>query len=288
MNEAVAPRSLRRRSKIVAALLTFFIGLLGFAYVRRLGWGIGFMLATPLLMFVGGRLGMPFSPAGYWAMLSAIVLLGIAAVATAIVLAHRLPEGAEPRWYNRWFHYCWIAVVGVLFANVLMGHRAELFGFEPFRVPSASMEPTLIPGDFITVDSRPSAMRDIRRGDIVAYMPGAHPKETWNKRVIGLPGEAIVVKGNGVEVDGKLLQEPWATIREPVLEFSIPFEHVVLGPDQYFLMGDNRPNSEDSRFTGPVARKAIRGKARAIWFHWMRPAGFDPSRITTLPSTTAR
>ena len=288
MNEVVATRGLRRRSKLVALLFTLFAAPVGFAYVRRLGWGLGFVLSTPLLMLVGGWLGLPFSPVGYWVLLGVVALVGIAGIVTAVVQAHRLPEGAAPRWYNRWYHYLWLAVVGILFSSFLLGHRAELFGFEPFRIPSTAMQPTLVPGDFIVVDSRASAMRDIRRGDIVTYKPIRYPKQTWIKRVIGLPGETIVVKGSGVEVNGKPLSEPWATVREPVVEIPIPFERVVLGPDQYFLLGDNRPNSEDSRFTGPVARETILGKARAIWFHWMRPEGFEPSRIGTLPSTSAR
>ena len=288
MSEAVAPRSLRRRSGTLAVIGAYFSPPTAFAYTQKIGWGIAFVLASPLVLLIGGRTGLAFTRYGYVAMLGIAAIVVVVTMITAFRSARAVPDGAPARWYNRWYHYLWIAAATLAFVAVMGSHRGAIFGYEPFRIPSTAMQPTLVPGDFIVADYRAASMADIRRGDIVTYKPVRHPKETWIKRVIGLPGETIVVKGNGVEIDGKPLSEPWATVREPVVEIPVPFERVVLGPDQYFLLGDNRPNSEDSRFTGPVARQAMLGKARAIWFHWMRPAGFDPSRITTLPSTTAR
>ena len=152
--------------------------------------------------------------------------------------------------------------------RTVFGNRALLFGFEPFRVPSSAMQPTLVPGDFIVVDSRNGSESDIRRGDIVTFAPSHHPGETWIKRVVGLPGERVVVDGNKVSVDGTLLDEPWPTVDQPVLPLPGEFMQATLGPDEFYLMGDNRPNSEDSRFTGPVKQHQLRGKVRAIWFHY--------------------
>jgi signal peptidase I len=279
---AAAEHGLRRRSKLLALVLAIFVPLAGFAYVRRLGWGVGFLLATPLLLLILGRLGVPLSPVGYWTTMCLVVLVAVVAIVVAVVQAHRLPAGAPPRWYNRWFHYVWLAVLALLVSNAMARHRGQLFGYDTFRIPSEAMEPTLVPGDFIVVQT--AAPGGIHRGDLVIYRPAALPDQTWIKRVIGLPGESVVVKGNGVEIDGAPLAEPWATIREPVVPVPVPFERVRLGEGQYFLLGDNRPNSEDSRFTGPVSANALLGKARAIWLHYSPAAGgIDISRIGVLP-----
>nr|WP_269448191.1 signal peptidase I [Lysobacter gilvus] len=162
--------------------------------------------------------------------------------------------------------------------NLVAQHRGAIFGAEPFRIPSTAMEPTLTPGDFITVDYRAGAMAKIERGDIVIFAPPHHPDQRWIKRVVGLPGERVDASGERVSIDGVPLRETWRTTPN-VGASPGTYERITLGPDDYFLMGDNRPNSEDSRYTGPVERAAIQGKARTIWLHWMKPEGFDASRI---------
>ena len=273
---------LPRRSKLVAVLMALFVLPAGFAYVRRLGWGIGLVFASPLLMFMAGRLGLPFTPWGYYGMLAALGLLVLVSLVLAFQFARTLPVGTAPRWYNRWYHYVWIGVLGVAFANVTAAYRGYLYGFETYRIPSTAMQPNVMFGDFVVADVRAEATANIKRGDIVTYVPVDHPGEVWVKRVIGLPGETVHVIGNDVEIDGKPLAEPWATIRDREFLELVQYPNSLLGDHQYFLVGDDRPNSIDSRLTGPVDRTALRGKVEAIWFHFSPQTGMDMSRIGSL------
>jgi len=290
VNEAVenAP-ALGRRSGFLALLLTYFGSAAGFAYVRKLEWGIAFALMPLVVMFIGGRLGVTSTVGGYYAVMSIWALLLIAGLVLAFRAARALPVNATPCWYNRWYHYVWIAAICVGVTNYAVRHRGTLFGYDMYRVPSTAMQPALAIGDFITVDARESTMATVHRGDIVTYVPQHHPDQTWIKRVVGLPGEHVVVKGNDVEIDGKPVTEGWALVREPVAPGVAPFNDITLGPDQFFLMGDNRPHSEDSRYTGPVPRDALRAKVTAIWFHYSPDThSIDTSRIGPIAAAPAR
>ena len=125
-----------------------------------------------------------------------------------------------------------------------------------FRIPSASMEPTLMVGDRIWA----MRMASYSRGDIIVFRPPDRPAEDYVKRVAGLPGESLRIRGGRLFINGKRVPEPWAVFgpRGGVLR---DFGPVKVPMDGYFVLGDNRDNSRDSRYFGPAARKAIFGKA---------------------------
>ncbi len=144
-----------------------------------------------------------------------------------------------------------------------------------FKIPSSSMEPTLQIGDRICA----KPVDPIRRADIVVFKPPGNPSTDYVKRVIGLPGETVRIAGRNVFIDGRKLNEPYAaytgtaTQRSEYGPFKIPEE-------SYFMMGDNRDNSFDSRFFGPVERNRMFGRAyKRFW---------PPNRAGTLRETPAR
>ncbi len=142
--------------------------------------------------------------------------------------------------------------------------------FETFYIPSGSMEPTLMIGDRILVDKLSFQLGGhVSTGDIVVFRRPPHESVIPHsikylvKRVIGLPGETISSHGGQVYINGKLLHEPFlpkGTITIPgITTQKIP-------PGHYFVMGDNREDSEDSRFFGPISSSLIVGKVVArIW-----------------------
>jgi signal peptidase I len=171
----------------------------------------------------------------------------------------------------------WIAVA-TLAVLVALGLRAYVI--QTFYVPSGSMLPTLQIGDRMLVDKLPFALDDIRRGDIVVFR--RTPADTSTdagdlvKRVIGLPGETISSRAETVYIDGRPLREPWLPpLTGLCSETSLHITTQVVPANHYFVMGDCRGDSDDSRYWGTVPHSYVVGKVFLViwrhghpWFHW--------------------
>lgn len=250
------------------------------------------------------------------ALVSLTVFTGIVWLLDKLVLAKRraareglLDDGKEPVVvdYSKAF-----------FPVLLVVLVLRSFIAEPFRIPSNSMMPTLLTGDFILVNKFTYGLRlpitnkkfvalgEPKRGDVVVFRPPHHPEQDWIKRVIGLPGDRISYHDGKVSVNGKPLDyQPVGIyqgrangsemtgakeLRENVLGRE---HHILLRTEsplldqaegdwvvpagQYFVMGDNRDNSEDSRYWGYLPEENLRGKAFLIWLNI--DGGVDFSRI---------
>ncbi len=175
------------------------------------------------------------------------------------------------------------------------------FVVEPFQIPSSSMVPTLEVGDYILVNKFTYGIRlpvlrtkvidlgEPERGDVMVFFPPHMNKTYYIKRVIGLPGDQVTYRNKRLYVNGEPVpEEPLAVVpgagsrqrvslaafggrnhlvqadlARPARDFS-----VTVRPGYYFMMGDNRDNSSDSRVWGQVSEKDIVGKAFAVWMHW--------------------
>jgi signal peptidase I len=137
--------------------------------------------------------------------------------------------------------------------------RARVLGFLIYRMPSRSMLPTLHVGVIMSVDTWALAQRDPQRGEIIVFRYPPNPEVSYVKRVIGLGGETIEVREGQVYIDGKALSEPYLP-EIPVDPYpSRDYSATQIPAGTYFVMGDNRNNSEDSRFWGTVPRALIVG-----------------------------
>jgi signal peptidase I len=151
----------------------------------------------------------------------------------------------------------------ILVIAVLASFLVRTYAVQTFFIPSKSMNPTLHVGDRILVNKLSVRFGTINPGDIIVFKkpPAEHCDDgTYSdlvKRVIGIPGQTITSKGNTVYVNGKPLKEPWTYFPN----LNPPIKKITLKANQYFVMGDNRANSCDSRFWGPVPRSYIIGKA---------------------------
>jgi signal peptidase I len=172
------------------------------------------------------------------------------------------------------------------------------FVFEPFRIPSGSMMPTLLQGDFIFVKKFSYGLRlpvtekkiietgAPERGDVVVFRLPSDPSINYIKRVVGLPGDTVSYERHRLVINGELIDlepHPDATPHDPrYIEQLGEREHEILvthaaniGRDgeytvaegQYFVMGDNRDNSRDSRFLGSIPETHLVGEAVRIWMH---------------------
>ena len=179
------------------------------------------------------------------------------------------------------------------------------FTVQPFRIPSASMEPTLLVGDFLLVDKDVlsgshccllAPNNRIQRGDLIVFHYPVQPSLHLIKRVVGLPGDRISLRDGHAYVDGHALFEPYAVFRpSPPDNYRDDFPRMTrtdsavnarwwsemrslvangeltVPPDSYFVLGDNRNDSEDSRYWGLVPRAAIVGKPLLIYFSLRTP-----------------
>ncbi|MGP8060782.1 MAG: signal peptidase I [Acidimicrobiales bacterium] len=169
------------------------------------------------------------------------------------------PATPPARKGNRWVvELVIVVVVAALLAIVL-----RTFVVQTFFIPSGSMEPTLQIGDRILVDKLSYHLHSVDRGDIVVFARppdencGGPPVNDLVKRVIGLPGERISSSGNTVLINGRPLAEPWLP-KGTVLGKAIP--PTVVPANTFYVLGDNRDSSCDSRYWGPVPRSLIVGK----------------------------
>ncbi len=174
------------------------------------------------------------------------------------------------------------------------------FIFEPFRIPSGSMMPTLLQGDYIFVKKYSFGLRlpvldkkiietgEPERGDVVVFRLPSEPSINYIKRVIGLPGDEIVYEEHRLTVNGELIAVtrdadlPIASAAATYVEQLGDRKHAILVtnprnamrdgrftvPDgHYFMMGDNRDNSRDSRFIGAIPETHLVGEAVRVWMH---------------------
>jgi signal peptidase I len=165
--------------------------------------------------------------------------------------------------------YIVLAVVAVAVALLI-----QAFLVKPYRIPSASMENTLLIGDRVLVDRISWRFSQPERGDIVVFhAPMAGP--VLIKRIIGMPGDEISLKGGFVYVNGRRLDEPYVRRvngrQEPSLPFTNGLPWALQAPykvpaGSYFMMGDNRTDSGDSREFGPIKRDQFVGHAFARYW----------------------
>lgn len=169
------------------------------------------------------------------------------------------------------------AIEALLIAVVFMNF-ARVFVFQAFKIPSESMEQTLVVGDHLIVnkfvfgsdgdqDGRLLPFEQIERGDVVVFRYPGDPDVDFVKRVIALPGETIEIANKGVWIDGRRLEEPYLHRRDQqrILQRD-DFGPLELMNDEFFVMGDNRDESNDSRYWGPVRRELIVGKPWIIYW----------------------
>ncbi|MDA0679369.1 MAG: signal peptidase I [Proteobacteria bacterium] len=236
----------------------------------------------------------------------ALILVLLTAVSGAVVAFNRfyyankreVAGGPDNAFMDTMIEYSRSFFPVLLFVLVIRS-----FIFEPFRIPSGSMMPTLIQGDFIFVKKYSFGLRwpviekkfietgSPKRGDVVVFRLPSNPKINYIKRVVGLPGDVIAYDGARLTINGQLM--PVADIADGSPDDAGHIYSEVLGnrehlirhrvsitdnpksrvqayeiPDgYYFMMGDNRDNSQDSRYIGAIPETHLVGEAVRIWMH---------------------
>lgn len=160
----------------------------------------------------------------------------------------------------------WVFVENVLYiaAAVLLAVLIQSFVVRPFIVSGSSMDPVIHNGEYILIDQVTYKINEPERGDVVVFRAPPEPTKYYIKRIIGLPGETVQIKGGIITIfntqhpNGLVLDEPYLThTQSDTLTTKVP-------TGEYFVMGDNRSGSYDSREWGTLPHSEIRGRA------WLR------------------
>ena len=164
----------------------------------------------------------------------------------------------------------WRETVETILWALVLALILRTFVVQAFWIPSGSMVPTLLPGDRVLVAKFWYWFQEPKRGQIMVFKYPVDPQRDFVKRIVGLPGDVIEVRDGVVIVNGTSLSEPYVRNRDmftltespvfPKIPFTVP-------KDSFFVMGDNRPNSQDSRFWGFVPDRNIVGKAFFVWLN---------------------
>jgi signal peptidase I len=203
----------------------------------------------------------------------------------------------------------WARFVAVVLALFLF---VRTFVVEAFKIPTSSMENTLMVGDFLLVNKAVygaeipgtrfhlPAFEEPKRGDVIVFVPPTDPTKDYVKRLVGVPGDTLQMKATRLYVNGSLVNEPYARYVDrkanavrldmrwqsdrllagppgsyhPTIDTWGP---IVVPPGEYFMLGDNRDNSDDSRYWGFVRRDAIRGKPWLVYY------SYDPGSPSHAP-----
>ncbi|MCF8010693.1 MAG: signal peptidase I [Clostridiales bacterium] len=145
---------------------------------------------------------------------------------------------------------------------VVLAALIRIFIFSPFYIPSGSMEPTLQVGDRIIVSKINYRFTEPERGDVMVFKFPEDPNKDFVKRVIGLEGETLFFRDSQLYVDEEPVEEDYLPEDMQFHDFG-PYE---VPEDSYFMMGDNRNNSDDSRRWGPMPEENIVGEAVLIYW----------------------
>lgn len=176
-----------------------------------------------------------------------------------------------------------------LFVALVLALVIRTFVIQAFKIPSESMLNTLLVGDHLLASKFAYGVKipfshvyiwqgkDPQRGDIIIFEYPNDPSTDFIKRVIGVPGDIIEVRNKQLYRNGEPVKEEYIRFTEPdrIQPIRDNFGPVTVPQDKYFVMGDNRDNSMDSRFWGFVSRSAVRAKAWRIYWSW---GGFDDIR----------
>ena len=268
-------------SMLWTALLSLLSPGVGHMALGRWRAGIGFAVARVAVVLVGLWLMVAApSPAAAVIDMAGGVIVTLVAVAMSVLAARQSGRDAGAPTVPATLALLVVTLIANL--GVAAVSRASLG--QAFRVPSESMQPTLEVGDCVVVDRRGTS-RDFALGDIVAYRAPENGQLLFLKRVVALAGDTVELRDRVLYRNGQVVNEPF------VMHLGGPYEPRGTGPrdnldplvvpaGHVFMLGDNRENSLDSRFHGPIALENVLGRATGIYMtEGKGPAGDRAARI---------
>ncbi|MDH5473100.1 MAG: signal peptidase I [Gammaproteobacteria bacterium] len=292
---------IKKRHASLAVFFSLISPGLGHLYVGKwkLAMAIPFLLFL-IPLFMGGS-GLIFLSNGMSVVILLFAVVYLLVMASSFILA-RNPASHVLNVSQKWYFYILFLVVMAVLNASLVDYRGRLFGFEPFRIPAASMLPTLRVNDFLMVNTRAYKTSEPRRGDVVVF---DYPRDTrikYVKRIIAKGGDHLAYYDKILYINNQPVpRESAGTYQtdDPAEQMMLYMETLddisygitlnssrpamdaeyIIPEGYYFVMGDNRDNSNDSRYWGVVPRDYLYGKAEYIWLSLDAETGLRSDRI---------
>jgi signal peptidase I len=273
----IEPRGMRKVRPVLAILAGLLEFGLGYVYVGKLRYAIAsfVIIYGVIALFAWTRLVM-YSATLWWFTCACCLLIAGVVLIHPVILAIR-NRHIPLRSYNRWWFYLVWTIAGTGLAFAVGTNRQILFGYEPFRISSASMSPTAELGDFVLADTWRYRNHAAMVGDIVIVERPENPGVKYIKRVVAVSGDSIELRDGVLYRNGQQVGEPYVHAPVPYGGSSRDVSASTLGPGLIYLLGDYRDNSMDSRQWGPFRTSTLRGRVQYIWlsvdksrFRWDR------------------
>ena len=264
-----------RRRPWLAVLLTLLWPGLGQLYCGKALRALVYNVVSLILLMLGvwTFVSLDSRPINWLLPVTVLLLWWLWLIFDAARTARLLRYGFSLRAFNRWYIYLLVAIVGEL----IWGHVLTNLGYQAFRFPSKSMEAALFEGDYIFADMKAYSDSDPEVNDVVVFLFPLDGTTKYLKRCVAGPGDTVQIRNKFLWVNGAIVDEP-KTVQfvKPEIQPRNPggadspdnFGPFVVPDSNYFMLGDNRDNSYDSRWWGTVPRDHILG--RAVRIHWSR------------------
>jgi signal peptidase I len=278
---------IKKRHALLAALFSLISPGMGHLYVGK--WKQAILMPFALLAISGvlGWTGLIFLSQGMYVLMFLIAVFYLVVIVSAVMHARKTSSHRLNR-SQRWYFYIVFLVAVSIFGSSLPNYRGKLFAYETFRIPAGSMLPGLLVGDIIVVDTYAYANNQADVGDLVVF---DYPKDRnikYIQRVVARGGDHLIYRDKNLYINGKPVTREFVGLYEVpgTNEQAEIYTELMAGkqynvaymPDRpainaeyivpeghYFVMGDNRDNSNDSRYWGVFPVTYLKGKAIYIW-----------------------
>ncbi len=289
MQTNVSP-NIKRRNPLLALFMSAILPGFGQLYngeVHKALWLflVFALLSVPAIAMVALYLPVSWTLPSLFSGLLLLLALWLYGMGNAFRSARRQMDYQPQPWQSAGVYLMVLLVCGT--ALPLLSAQIRQYWVEAMLVPSSSMEPNVMKSDLIFADkryNRVGATQALKRGDIAIFVYPNERSTYYIKRIIGLPGDEVSIKGAEVSINGKPLRlrttpvgngllvtetdskTAWQVFWNNNSKLQLPQTKVRVPAGQVFMMGDNRTDSNDSRFFGTVPLQDVVGKARQVWF----------------------
>jgi len=239
---------------------------LGYMYVGRMRNAVILLLFGLAVIAVLSWTRLVLEPVGICLLVAgALVVVSLNVFHPPLIA--RKQKIAGTKFYNRWYFYLgWFIALQLCYELLFVPAKPHIFGYEIFSTPARSMTPILVRGDWFTVDTWRYKELEPMVGDVIAF--ASNDGYTFVKRIVGIPHDQIEMRSGVLYRNGNVVSEPYVHRETQDVPYARDWQGIELGPTEFYVLGDYRDQSKDSRAYGPISKSQLIGRAEYIVFSW--------------------